>query len=772
MSTPPAPLLPSLGLPLPAALPQQPLRPELAEAGPSLQLKVGGMHCASCVARIEKALAAIPGVSGATVDLMGGRARVVLADPALDPLRLVSAVEGAGYEATLVREAAEDDLVLREEDERMGRELERGRLVRRLAVAAAVAIPVTLLSMLEVDFLGRNWLFLVLSAIVLGFSAHGIFETGLKAALRYAPDMNTLVALGAGTAFLVSAAATAFPGAFSGGAHAPVYYEAAVVVVTFILLGRLLEERAKGRAGDAIRSLAALSARSARVIRGGVAVEIPAGEVRGGESVRVLPGERFPVDGILVDGRTAVDESMVTGEPLPQEKGPGDGVVGATVNGNGAVTLRATRVGPATQLAQIVRLVRRAQATKAPVQRLADRIAALFVPVVLAVAILSFAGWMLLGPEPRLLHALTAATAVLLIACPCALGLATPTALVVGTGRGAELGILVRDAEALEKATTVRAIVFDKTGTLTAGRPELDTLLPVPGSDGDRLLSVAAAVEVGSEHPLARAVVRAAASKAVDPPSASNVTAVPGSGVTGTVLEDRVLVGTEGFLAASGIPVPEEGLAAAAGRTALFVAAGGTYLGAATFSDPVRPEAAAEIARLAADGYELFLLSGDRAEVAAEVGRAVGIAAANVFAGVKPEEKAEKVAQLRGRGLTVAMVGDGINDAPALAAADVGIAMGTGTDVAMAAAGITLVGGRLPGVKVSLDLAREVGKTIRQNLGLAFVYNLVLIPLAAGALYPITGWQLNPMLAGAAMAASSVSVVANALRLRRFGRPA
>ena len=763
MSLPSLPSLPTAGGAAPLAPPPF--------DGPEVELSVKGMHCASCVGRIESALDKVPGVSLAVVDLLSGRARVRLSDPSLAVGRLVDAVAGAGYEA---REAEKADLFGLEElvdAEQAERAASLADLTRRLVLAVAVAVPVATLSMGEVTFPGRDALFLVLTAVVLGFSGREILVSGARAAWRLAPDMNTLVALGTSSAFLTSAAATLFPHLFHvPDGHAPVYYEAAVVIVTLVLLGRFLEERAKGKAGEAIRALARLGARQARLVRPDGDVEVPLERVRSGDLLRVLPGEKVPTDGVLVEGSTAVDEALVTGESIPVEKVPGDPLLGATVNGNGAVVMKATRVGRETALAQIVKLVRRAQATKAPVQRLVDRVAAVFVPVVVVLALLSFAGWMLFGPEPKLLRALLAATSVLLVACPCALGLATPTALVVGTGRGAQLGLLLRDAGVLEKAARVTAVVFDKTGTLTAGRPAVTALRPAEGVSEETLLAPLAALETGSEHPLAKAVLAAARARGVDFECAREVAAVPGGGVTGTVNGEPALAGSEAFLASRGIVVPPELLDAGGDGTLVLLAISGRVLGAVVFTDPVKPHAREALEALAARGLSLHLFSGDRTGAVAAAARAAGIPEANVAARLSPTEKADRVKALRVRGEVVAMVGDGINDAPALSAADLGIAIGTGTDVARAASDVTLVGGALSGVGTAFDLSQATLRNVRQNLFLAFVYNVVLIPVAAGVLYPVTGWTLNPMLASFAMAASSVSVVSNALRLRRFGK--
>ena len=740
-------------------------------SGPEVELHVSGMHCASCVGRIETALGKVPGVSLAVVDLLSGRARVRLSDPALPAGRLVEAVAAAGYEAKAVEDRDASGLEELVDAEQAERASALASLRRKLALAAVVAVPVALLSMAEVAFPGRDVLFLVVTLLVLAGPARDLLAGGARAAARLAPDMNTLVALGTVSAFLTSAAATLFPGALHvAGRHAPVYYEAAVVIVALVLLGRFLEERAKGKAGEAIRALARLGARKARLVRPEGDVEVPLERIRPGDLLRVLPGERLPTDGLLVEGATAVDESLVTGESVPVEKVPGDPLLGATVNGNGAIVMKATRVGRETALAQVVRLVREAQATKAPVQRLVDRVAAVFVPAVVLVALGAFAGWMLLGPEPRLLRALLAATSVLLVACPCALGLATPTALVVGTGRGARLGLLLRDASVLERAARVTSVVFDKTGTLTTGHPAVTELLPVEGVPEEVLLSTLAALESGSEHPLAKAVLAAASGRGLRVERASGVAAVPGGGVTGTVAGEPALAGSERFLLSRGLAPPDGLLERDVPATLVLVAVSGRVLGAVAFSDPLKPDARTAAASLAARGLSLHLLSGDRPAAVAAAAREAGIPEANVAAGLSPAEKAGRVAALRARGEVVAMVGDGVNDAPALSAADLGVAIGTGADVARAASDVTLVGGVLAGVETALDLSRATLRTVRQNLFLAFVYNVVLIPVAAGVLYPVTGWVMSPMLASFAMAASSVSVVTNALRLRSFGR--
>ncbi len=728
------------------------------------ELSIVGMHCTSCVARVEGALLGVPGVSAAAVDLLSGRARVGLSDPDVAADRLVEAVAREGYQATLNQAAGTTSLASEHE-----RHMADRASLRRLVFAIAVAIPVTLLSMLDIHFPFRDSVFLGLTALVLATSGREFFVAAASGARRLRADMSTLIALGAGAAFLSSALATLWPRLFrSESGHSPVYYEAAVVIVALILLGRFLEERAKARAGEAIRRLGKLAAKRARVVGQEGDIEIAVEDVRRGDLLRVLPGERIPTDGILLEGRTAVDESMVTGESMPVEKVPGDELVGATVNGNGAIVMRATRVGKETALYQIVKLVDDALTTKAPVQKLADRIAGVFVPIVLGIALVTFFVWLFLGPEPRLSCALLVATSVLLIACPCALGLATPTALLVGTGRGAEHGILIRSAEALERAARVTDVVFDKTGTLTTGAPAVRRLIPAPGIGEEALLTVLAALEAESDHPLAKAILREARGRGLRLPKPSGVRAEPGGGVTGLVEGVEVRAGSAEFVGERSLPEQKGDIANEGVGTVVYAARAGRPLGKAELVDPLRPEAAEVVAKLGRAGVVVHLLSGDRPAVARLIAQAAGIPEDRVMAGVRPDEKAARIQALKREGAVVAMVGDGLNDAPALAASDLGIAMGTGTDVAMAAADVTLVGGRLLGLLTALALAKETVRNIHQNLALAFVYNVVLIPVAAGVLYPSFGVVLNPMLAGGAMALSSLSVVTNALRLRRF----
>jgi Cu+-exporting ATPase len=582
--------------------------------------------------------------------------------------------------------------------------------------------------------------------------------------------MATLVSIGTNAAYLFSVAVTLWPRAFHG-AGAMTYFETSAVVITLVVLGRWLEARARGRTSEAIRHLLALAPRTARVIREGRELDLPAAEVRAGDLVRIRPGERIPVDGVVVDGASTVDESMLTGESLPADKALDSPVAAGTVNRTGSFVFRATRVGADTTLARIIRLVEEAQGSRAPIQRLADRVAAVFVPIVLVVAGLTFAGWLLLGPEPRLAMALTTAVSVLVIACPCAMGLATPTAIMVATGRGAEHGVLIKSAAALELLHRADTAVFDKTGTLTRGRPELTDVVPAAGVAPEDALALAAAVEQGSEHPLGEAIVRAAKERGLALPPVSEFTTVPGQGVDALAADGRVLLGNRVLMQARGIPV-EAALAErvdalqAEGKTVVYLAFAGRVLALLAAADVLKPEATKTVAQLKALGLDVVMLTGDHRRTAEAIARQASID--RVFAEVLPEGKATVIATLRAQGRVVAMVGDGINDAPALAGADVGIAMGSGTDVAIDAADVTLMRADLQGVVAALALSRRTIRIIRENLVWAFGYNVVLIPVAAGALYPLWGVLLSPILAGAAMALSSVSVVTNSLRLRRW----
>ncbi len=729
----------------------------------TVELRVTGMASGACAARVGEALRSVEGVLSVTVDLARGRARVAY-DPARGRVsRMVDAVRAAGYGAEFAR--------AREAPSRDDGEALRDLRIR-LAVSWAFALPLLYLAMGEMVGLPvpawsgatTGWVqFALCTPIVL--ACWSFYANGARALWHLSPNMDSLVAMGTGTAYLYSLYQTV-----RGGGH--LYYETAGLLLAFILLGRTLEAAAKGRTGEAIRKLMNLRPKTARVLRNGTEVEVPVEEVEVGDRIRVRPGERIPVDGRVVEGRSAVDESMITGEPIPVEKGPGDVVIGATINRTGTFVFEATRVGEDTALAQIIRLVEEAQGAKAPIQNLADRVAAVFVPAVVVIAALAFHAWMTpAGAE--LAPALSAFIAVLIIACPCALGLATPTAVMVGTGRGAEMGILIKGGEALQRAGDVQVVVFDKTGTLTRGEPRVTDIVPAGGLDADELLRLAAAVEAASEHPLGEAVVAAARERGLDPPGAGGFEAVPGKGVKARAEGREVLVGTARFLAEQGVDASaldaERERLEGEGKTALCVAVDGRAAGVLAVADTVKEHAAEAVGALRRLGVRVVLLTGDNRRTAEAIARQVGVD--RVLAEVLPADKAREVRRLQAEGLTVAMVGDGINDAPALAQADVGIAIGTGTDVAIESADIVLVRDDLRDVVRAMDLSRYTLRKIKQNLFWAFVYNTVGIPVAAGVLYPFTGWLLNPVIAGAAMAFSSVSVVTNSLLMRRYRPP-
>jgi P-type Cu+ transporter len=744
--------------PVKAATPD-PAAPPPLPATSRVALAIEGMHCASCVATIEEALSGVTGVTAASVNLATARAQVV--GRGLNARRLIEAVRTSGYEAWPAGEAEPGSA-----DDRAAREL-RAILYRTLA-AAALTLPVLVISMANIRFPSRDLVLLLLTLPVYLYGGWPFLSGMLRTLKHRAANMDTLVGLGTTAALLLSAAATLFPRTFAASGAAHVYYEAVGVIVTLVLLGRYLETRARGRTSAAIRKLLDLAPKKARLLRDDRELEVAVSEISVGDVLRVKAGDSVPVDGRVKAGTSSVDESLVTGESVPAEKKPGDRVIGGTINQQGSIDIEATAVGSDTAIAQIARLVEQAQASKPPIQKLADRIAGVFVPVVLAIGVAAWVVWFVAGPEPRGLFATIVLASVLLIACPCALGLATPTAILVGTGRGASSGILFRNADALERARGLTILLLDKTGTVTEGKPRLTDRVVVAGS-GEDLLGLAAAIEQGSAHPLAQALVAAARDKGIALPTVEAFESKTGLGVVGTVAGRRVVVGGPRLFEAEGIdfsPVREENERfAAEGKTPLLVAAAGVTIGLLAVADREKPTSREAIRKFRALGLKVAMVTGDRAKTARAIAARIGIE--EVFAEVMPADKAAKVRELQARGEVVAMVGDGVNDAPALAQADVGIAIGTGADVAIEAADITLVGGDLVLVAQAIALSRATLATIRQNLFFAFLYNVIGIPVAAGVLYPFTGWLLSPMIASAAMAASSISVVGNSLRLGR-----
>ncbi|WP_236904174.1 heavy metal translocating P-type ATPase [Comamonas serinivorans] len=757
--------------------------PSAASAPPNstTELVVEGMSCASCVGRVERALKAVPGVLDASVNLATERATVRLADDPASADALIAAVAQAGYRAARVPSA--DEALAQTEAHAAKKDAERLQLKRDLTMAAVLTLPVFVLEMgthvvpgmhhLIATTLGTqtSWLIqFVLTTLVLLGPGRRFVRLGLPALLRGAPDMNSLVALGALAAYGYSLVATFVPRWLPAGT-VNVYFEAAAVIVTLILLGRFLEAKAKGRTSEAIGRLAKLQAKTAQVLRDGQALALPMDQVRLGDLVLVKPGERVPVDGELVEGESFVDESMISGEPVPVAKHVGSAVVGGTVNQTGAFTLRATAVGGATVLAQIMRMVEEAQGAKLPIQALVDKVTLWFVPAVIAVALLTFVAWLVWGPSPALSFALVNAVAVLIIACPCAMGLATPTAIMVGTGRGAELGVLFRQGQALQTLQDTRVVAVDKTGTLTEGKPALTDLQVQPGFDEDLVLAQVAAVEAKSEHPIAQAIHTAALQRGLGLPALSQFESVTGLGVRATTADGHTLaVGADRFMTQLGIDVLAMADTARRlgeeGKSPLYAAIDGRLAAIIAVADPIKADTPAAIRALHALGLKVAMVSGDNRATAEAIARRLGID--HVVAEVLPDGKVAVVRALKAQHGTLAFVGDGINDAPALAEADVGIAIGTGTDVAMEAADVVLMGGQLQGVPTAIALSKATLANIRQNLFWAFAYNAALIPVAAGLLYPLWGVLLSPMFAAGAMAMSSVFVLGNALRLRRF----
>ena len=748
-----------------------------------LELGIGGMTCAACVGRVERALGRVDGVLSASVNLATERARVHSLAGMVSPGDLRAAVEEAGYEVR--GQGGEGHSQDRNEVERLARAQEFESLRRATGLSAAFAAPLFVLSMAPMLYpplhhwlLGTvgeqrlNVLMLLLAAPVQFGPGRRFYRLGWAAARHGSPDMNTLVALGTSAAFFYSLLVTLAPGLLpAGSAH--VYYEAAAVVITLVLLGKTFEALAKGRSGAAMQKLLSLGAKSARVLRGDAETEVPVADVRPGDLLRVRPGEKIPLDGEVVSGESFVDESLMTGESVPVAKAPGAGVVGGTLNGRGALTVRVTRVGEDTALAQIIRLVETAQGSKPPVQGLADRVVGVFVPVVLVIALLTFGAWWLWGGQDggALGRALVHAVAVLIIACPCAMGLATPVSVMVGTGRAAELGVLFRSGAALEGLQAAGVVALDKTGTLTRGQPTLTDLHTLPGGPGRaEVLRLVAGAEASSEHPVAHALVTAARAEGITPPPAEQAEAVPGFGLSARVGGVSVEVGAERYMTQLGHDVSAlaapAGALAAAGKTVLYAALGGRPAALLAVADPLKEGSREAVAALRADGLRVVMITGDGRATAGAVAAELGLD--EWQAEVLPAGKGAAVESLRAGGRTVAFVGDGLNDAPALAGADVGVAIGTGADVAVETADVILMSGDLRAFVTARRLSRQTLRNIRLNLFWAFAYNVLLIPVAAGVFTPLLGWSLSPVLAAAAMGLSSVFVLTNALRLRGF----
>ncbi|WP_093119966.1 heavy metal translocating P-type ATPase [Salinihabitans flavidus] len=741
-----------------------------------ITLQIEGMSCASCVARVEKALGALPGVIAAEVNFAGESAHVRYLSGAVTPEEIAAASTNAGYRASPAE--APDTVADR-------KAAETTALARKTMLAALLALPVFVIEMGSHLIPGMHeWVMatlghetsrllqFVLTTLVLAGPGRMFYLRGFPSLFKGQPDMNALVALGTSAAYGFSTVSTFAPGLLpEGTAH--VYFEAAAVIVVLILLGRWLEARAKGRTGAAIARLVGLRPRTARVERGGEMQELPISEVEVGDTLQIRPGEKVAVDGTVLSGRSYVDESMISGEPVPVEKTDGAELVGGTVNGTGSLTMRATRVGADTVLSQIIKLVEQAQGAKLPVQGVVDRITAWFVPAVIAAAVLTVGAWLIFGPAPALPLALVAGVAVLIIACPCAMGLATPTSIMVGTGRAAELGVLFHKGDALQTLQEARLVALDKTGTLTEGRPALTDLLPCDKSQEATILRLVAGAEAGSEHPIARAIASEAERRGLDLPRAEAFDAIPGKGLTARVEGRTLLIGNAALMRDNAV-APEDfsadaGALASEGKTPLFVAIDGQPAAILAVADPIKDGTPEAIRALHDMGLSVAMLTGDTPETARAIARQLGID--RVEAGLLPADKVARLKDLQSEHGKIAFVGDGINDAPALAQADIGIAIGSGTDVAIEAADVVLISGDLRGVVNAFSISRHTMRNIRQNLLWAFGYNTLLIPVAAGALYPFGGPLLSPMLAAGAMALSSVFVLANALRLRRL-RPA
>ena len=742
--------------------------------GASVSLSIEGMSCAACVRRVERAVLAAPGVLEASVNLANREAAVRYLPGEVSVEKLCEAVADAGYQAAPVTAEPE-----RQRDEASQREYRR--LLSRFWFGAAVSLPVLYLSFplpgvpaegsaaqqLARVFMGAATL------AVLGWSGSSFYRGAISALRHRTADMNTLVATGVSAAWLYSATATLAPGLFPEGL-ADVFYDAACVVVTLVLLGSAFEVRARARTSEALQMLIGLRAKTARVVRGEAELDVPIQDVVVGDLLIVRPGEKIPVDGEVIEGRSPVDESMVTGEPIPVEKQPGDPVIGATINRTGSFRFRATKVGRDTVLSQIVQMVREAQGSKAPIQRTADAVASWFVPTVMLVAAVAALVWLQVGPEPQVRYALVVGVTVLVIACPCALGLATPISLMVALGKGAQHGILIKTGDALETAHRLDTVVLDKTGTITHGTPIVTDVIALGDLSQDEVLQLAASAERASEHPLGEAIAEGAEARNLELAPIESFEAIPGRGLEASVRSDgesrRVLLGNAALLRERGVEIGDAAVDLASladeGKTPMLVAIDGRLGGIVAVADTVKPDSARAVELLQQLGIEVAMLTGDNPQTAAAIARKVGID--RVLAEIRPEDKARQIAALQAQGRTVAMVGDGINDAPALARADIGMAIGGGTDIAIESSDITLIGGSLIGVVTAVELSRATMRNVRQNLAGAFGYNSLGIPLAAGVAYPFFGVLLPPMFAGAAMAFSSVTVVANANRLRRW----
>lgn len=744
-----------------------------------LDLAVSGMSCASCVGRVERALAAVPGVASAGVNLATEQARVQI-NGQVAPDALLKAVAKAGYEATLVSKEKSGTEALSNRQE-----TDMKLLKKALWLSFALALPVFLLEMgghfipgfhhAVETVLGRqnSWYFqCLLTTVLLVFPGRQFFISGIPALLHGGPDMNSLVSVGAGAAYLYSLVATFLPQLLPAQS-VNVYYEAAAVIVTLILMGRYLEMRAKGRSSEAIKRLLRLQPSTARVRRKGVVLDLPVDQLLRDDLLEIRPGERVPADGTVTQGSSFVDESMITGEPIPNRKEEGDVLIAGTVNQNGALTMTITQTGDSTVLANIVRMVEQAQASKLPIQASVDKITMWFVPAVMGVALLTFVIWLMVGPSPSLSFALVNAVAVLIIACPCAMGLATPTSIMVGTGRAAQLGVLIRKGDALQFLRDARVVAVDKTGTLTEGRPVLSDLILAPGMTRNKVLTCVAAVESKSEHPIAHALVEAARQEGLSLPEATHFTTDAGSGIAGEADGTRIQVGADRYMQQLGLSVEifaqDAQRLADEGKTPVYAALDGVMAAMIAVADPVKETTESAVRAMHALGLKVVMVTGDNRRTAQAIARKLGID--EVVPEVMPDGKVAAVQSLRQRYGTLAFVGDGINDAPALAAADIGIAIGTGTDIAIEAADVVLMSGDMRGVVTAIDLSRATIKNIRQNLFWAFAYNTALIPIAAGALYPAAGIMLSPVFAAGAMSLSSVFVLGNALRLRAYTSP-